>query len=58
MKTLDDLTMAELMAADGGSVGAFGCFLLGGFAAAAFFSGNLWAMAGGLIAAYNGGCFD
>jgi hypothetical protein len=52
-----DLTDDEIQTVSGGMT-AFGCALVGGFTMAAFVAGQWWAVAGGLLAAYNGGCFD
>lgn len=52
-----DLTNEETETVRGG-VAAFGCALLGGLGMAFFITGNGLGVAGCLIAAYNGGCFD
>ncbi len=54
--TISELTADEMRATSGGM--QYTCALLGGFTAAAFLGGQYWAVAGGLIAAYNAGCFS
>ncbi len=54
--TLINLTVQEMAGIDGG-IAPYTCAMLGGLTAAAFLAGQWWAVAGGLIAAYNGGCF-
>ena len=58
MDKVHELTKAELMAVDGGSISPFGCVLLGGVAGAAIVAANMWALTTSLIASYNSGCFD
>jgi hypothetical protein len=57
MQSASILTMTtdEMRATSGGAT--YTCALLGGFTTVAFLSGQWWAVAGGLIAAYNSGCF-
>ncbi len=50
-----EMTEPEMLAVSGGA--AYTCALLGGFTTVAFLAGQWWAVAGGLIAAYNSGCF-
>lgn len=52
-----DLTNEETETTWGGA-SALGCAMLGGLAMACFATGNGLGVAGALIAAYNGGCFD
>jgi hypothetical protein len=54
---LTNLTTQDMRNIEGG-MQRYTCALLGGFTAAAFLTGNWWAVGGGLIAAYNGGCFE
>ncbi len=51
------LTPQEMIVIEGG-MQRYTCAMLGGLTAAAFIAGQWWAVAGGLIAAYNGGCFE
>lgn len=56
-EVLASLTTQEMQSIEGG-VSRYTCALLGGFTAVAFVSGQWWAVGGGLIAAYNSGCFE
>jgi len=51
------MTAQEMLSTEGG-LERYTCAMLGGLTAAAFLAGQWWAVAGGLIAAYNGGCFE
>jgi hypothetical protein len=55
-KTLTSLTTQEMVSIEGGAA-LYTCALLGGLTAAAFLAGQWWAVAGGVIGAYNAGCF-
>ncbi|HYK87201.1 MAG TPA: hypothetical protein VE398_00410 [Acidobacteriota bacterium] len=59
MQTINlvDLTRNEMLLIDGGTE-RYTCALVGGFTAVAFLAGQWWAVAGGLITAYNAGCFQ
>jgi hypothetical protein len=54
---LEHLTEQEMQGIEGG-LERYTCAMLGGLTAAAFIAGQWWAVTGGLIAAYNGGCFQ
>ncbi len=56
-EVLAGLTPQEMLVIEGG-MQRYTCAMLGGLTAAAFIAGQWWAVAGGLIAAYNGGCFE
>jgi hypothetical protein len=56
-RVLANLTAEEMLGIDGGMT-RYTCAMLGGLTAAAFLAGQWWAFTGGLIAAYNGGCFE
>ncbi len=51
------LTPQEMLSIEGG-MARYTCAMLGGLTAAAFLAGQWWAFAGGMIATYNGGCFN
>ena len=53
--SISEMTTDEMLTTCGGAT--YTCALLGGFTTVAFLSGQWWAVAGGLIAAYNSGCF-
>ncbi len=52
-----ELTDDEVLGLYGGAM-PYSCALMGGFTAVAFLAGQWWAVAGGLVAAYNSGCFS
>ncbi len=52
-----ELAYDEMLGICGGAM-PYSCALLGGFTAVAFLAGQWWAVAGGLLAAYNTGCFS
>jgi len=54
---LTELSNDEMLHIDGG-IARYGCALIGGLTAAAFLAGQWWAVAGGLVAAYNSNCFE
>jgi hypothetical protein len=54
---LVELTEDEMLAVEGG-MERYSCALVGGFTAVAFLAGQWWAVAGGVITAYNAGCFQ
>jgi hypothetical protein len=56
-EVLAGLTAQEMLSIEGG-VERYTCAMLGGLTAAAFLAGQWWAVAGGMIAAYNVGCFQ
>ena len=56
-EVLTNLTAQEMLRIEGG-MARYTCAMLGGLTAAAFLAGQWWAVTGGLIAAYNGGCFE
>ena len=59
MQTLNlvDLTRDEMLQIEGGTE-RYTCAMVGGFTAVALLAGQWWAVAGGLITAYNAGCFQ
>ncbi len=59
MQTINlvDLTKDEMLLIEGGTE-RYTCAMVGGFTAVAFLAGQWWAVAGGLITAYNAGCFQ
>lgn len=56
-EAITGLTAQEMVCIEGG-MATYTCAMLGGLTAAAFLAGQWWAFTGGLIAAYNGGCFE
>ena len=55
-ENLTSLTTQEMVSIEGGTA-MYTCAMLGGLTAAAFLAGQWWAVAGGVIGAYNAGCF-